>query len=258
MYARSDLVLVTVSAEAHGGCGQTHTRPVEHGKPAKIWALTCRDCEDFLRHDDLWASTMSKIPETHDEAANREELEKSHARTREDIMVQSLQVLAGNVNRDGAPQVRCVNGHQNQATAKFCTECGAPVARPEAVSCASGHESPAGARFCVECGLPVGVLESAPRVPEAVAEAALAETAPGPAAAPPKVLPPPRNEPPPSVPDLAAPPAPPAAKRASLPSNTKMRGMKRDELLNLAEAAGVDPGGTREQVLNRLIAYNNT
>jgi hypothetical protein len=253
LYARSDAVAVTVSAEAHGGCGKVHTRPVDQGKPATVWALTCHDCENHLRHDDLWASTLSKIPETHDEASNREETEKSHARQQQDVMVQSLSILAGNVRGGDVPQAPCVNGHQNPATGKFCAECGGPVARLEAVSCASGHDSPAGARFCVECGLALGVLPDAPlRVPESLAP--LLEPDDPEPAAPPPALPPPVTEP------AAAPwpglvPEPP--QRAMLPSNTKMRGMKRSDLLDLASTAGVDPGGTREQVLNRLIAANN-
>lgn len=254
LYARSDLVLVTVSAEAHEGCGQTHTRPVEHGNPAKIWALSCPQCENHLRHDPLWASTPSKIPETHDEAANREERERHHQREQQDITANSLAILASLAGRDQAQQVPCGNGHLNPAVAKFCVECGAPVGRAAVLVCADGHESPGGARFCVECGLPVGVLEGPPRaVSEAAAEAALAETAPEPPAAAPKVLPPAA----PMNPGSGTSPVFMPPKRVALPSNTKMRGMKREALLEWAADAGVDATGTREQVLNRLIAYNN-
>jgi hypothetical protein len=44
---------------------------------------------------------------------------------------------------------------------------------------------------------------------------------------------------------------------AELPSNTKMRTLKAGELKQHAENAGLDAGGTREQLLNRLIAHNN-
>jgi hypothetical protein len=41
------------------------------GAPVKVWALTCPQCEDFLRSDPHWSSTISKIPETYDETIDR-------------------------------------------------------------------------------------------------------------------------------------------------------------------------------------------
>jgi hypothetical protein len=78
LYARSDLVAVTVSAD-HGGCGSVHARPVVGGAPAKVWMLKCHPCEDFLRSDSLWSSQVTTIPETIDEKSSREDVEKRGA-----------------------------------------------------------------------------------------------------------------------------------------------------------------------------------
>lgn len=75
LYARSDLAAVAVSGD-HGGCGEIHRRPVVAGAPAKVWALNCHPCEDFLRSDSLWTTQVTTIPETADETAAREDIEK--------------------------------------------------------------------------------------------------------------------------------------------------------------------------------------
>ncbi|MDW8084456.1 MAG: SPFH domain-containing protein [Candidatus Caldarchaeum sp.] len=44
-------------------------------------------------------------------------------------------------------------GHQNQQGAKFCTNCGKPMApQPTSNKCPSGHDVPQGSKFCPECG----------------------------------------------------------------------------------------------------------
>lgn len=76
VYARSDVSCVSISP-AHGGCGNAHTRPAPGGKPVDLWQLTCsRGCEDVLRADPLWSSTISEVPETYDEQIVREDAEK--------------------------------------------------------------------------------------------------------------------------------------------------------------------------------------
>ncbi len=52
--------------------------------------------------------------------------------------------------------VRCQ--HESPSGAKFCVECGAPLARP-CTRCAS--DVPPGAKFCPECGHPVGAVAPA-------------------------------------------------------------------------------------------------
>src|SRR6266545_581368 len=59
---------------------------------------------------------------------------------------------------------------ENQATAKFCVECGTPLA----LACPScGSPYPAGQRFCAECGQPLEAAlgeRAAPEVEAPVAE----------------------------------------------------------------------------------------
>ena len=50
LYARSDLMSVSVPATS-GGCGNSHSRPVSQGKPAKEWRLDCPPCEGYLKGD---------------------------------------------------------------------------------------------------------------------------------------------------------------------------------------------------------------
>lgn len=74
LHPRSDVMAVAVPA-SHGGCGQTHTRPVEDGAPQHPWKFVCPACESFLRDDPAWTVPGAKIPETPDEKAEREERE---------------------------------------------------------------------------------------------------------------------------------------------------------------------------------------
>ena len=152
IYARSDLACVNIS-EAHGGCGTEggHRRPVEHGAPAKIWALDCPACEDFLRHDPHWSVTTTEIPETYDETKAREQSEKSGKMDRERQLAEALiqlgplgqlpaalgQVLGqllGNAAPALAGTMECGSGHPNPAGLKFCGECGTPMSQPVAAA----------------------------------------------------------------------------------------------------------------------------
>jgi hypothetical protein len=94
VYGRSDLCYVAISKD-HGGCGEGHARPVVHGAPAAIWALTCHNgCEDFLRHDPLWSATAHGIPETPDEVVTREDVEKRGQIDQAASVAQALERLA--------------------------------------------------------------------------------------------------------------------------------------------------------------------
>lgn len=93
VYARSDVVCVALSKE-HGGCGATHTRPVTHGSPMKVWGLDCLSCEDHLRHDPHWATSPMEIPETPDEIRIREEQEKRGEQTQKANMENAVASLA--------------------------------------------------------------------------------------------------------------------------------------------------------------------
>lgn len=96
LYARADVMHVSVPV-ANGGCGQPHSRPVRNGAPDKEWALTCPDCETFLRQDiersgakkirtvnadaglkladrylGLWGNRKEMVPETYEHEIQRE------------------------------------------------------------------------------------------------------------------------------------------------------------------------------------------
>lgn len=141
VYARSDVAAVAISTE-HGGCGQQHSRPVDAaGDPAKLWALTCHGgCEDVLRADPLWASTVAEIPETPDEKTIREDWDKRGASDQQYVQALALAKLAhldipesltrvvGAVRSPQTPAVTvdCPNGHAVPG-GKFCAECGASL-----------------------------------------------------------------------------------------------------------------------------------
>lgn len=144
VYARSDLASVTLSA-AHGGCGTTHVRPAPGGKPEKIWALDCPGgCEDFLRHDSTWSTTMAELPETYDRRIERERDEKMGKLDRENQLAEALislqnlgqlpaafaqvvESITGTPANAVAGSTVCPEGHDNKAGHKFCAECGAPM-----------------------------------------------------------------------------------------------------------------------------------
>ncbi len=149
MWARSDVCAINIS-DAHGGCGTPggHRRPVEHGAPAKVWALDCLPCEDHLRHDGHWSSSSVEIPETHDEAKARERNEKLGKLDRENQLAAAMielgklgslpeaigAALAGMLGGGQAVAglLECANGHGQPAGQKFCGQCAAPMHAPSA------------------------------------------------------------------------------------------------------------------------------
>lgn len=139
VYSRSDLASVTVSAEGHGGCGQVHIRPAPGGKPVSMWQLDCPPCEDYLRSDPLWSTTIAEIPETHDQKIQREDFEKRGALDERKLMAMALAKLTG------IPLPETIAGAIT----------GQPVHIPGMLECPSGHAQPAGQKFCGECGAPM-------------------------------------------------------------------------------------------------------
>jgi hypothetical protein len=123
---------------------------VVDGAPIKTWALTCPSCEDHLRSDSLWSSTISEIPETHDEKSVREDQDRRGQREQADATAHALERLAhlgdlptvlgkmvelmtgqqpqAALQASQAMAQLCRNGHANLNTAKFCGECGADMA----------------------------------------------------------------------------------------------------------------------------------
>jgi hypothetical protein len=168
----------------------------------------------------LWAASPADIPETHDEKLNREDFEKRGAKDKDAIMTLAIAKLAG-MDASDLPEslTRMISGAKAHV--------------PAMVECPDGHANPLDQKFCGECGQLVGGTPR-PLPPSFDLDLGAAPADPE----PPPVAP----EPPPAV---------------SLPSNTKMRGMKREELEALAAGAGLSGGGSRQDVLNRLLEYSN-
>ena len=109
--------------------------------PGRLWKFSdCPRCEDFLRHDPLWAVTVAEIPETHDEKKAREDFDKRGARDKDAILALALAKLAGIENLPDS-LTRMVSG--------------APLHVPGQMECPSGHVQPSGMKFCGECGSPM-------------------------------------------------------------------------------------------------------
>lgn len=220
LWARSDLASVTVSA-AHGGCNSVHVRPAPGGNPDPVWKLDCPQCEEFLRTDPLWTSTLSELPETYDEVKSREDFERRGALDRDQVMALAMAKLAGvelpdtmrrpisglapHVPAIGGAKMVCDAGHDNEPGMKFCGECGIPLRTSAKRTCPDGHEVPAKLRFCGECGQP--------------AEG-----------------------------------APPAAAAPAAVKKTRLKDKRLVELQQIARDKGLDDSGTRIQVIERLQA----
>jgi|GEM_PF-1366071 len=221
IYARSDICAVTISV-AHGGCGSAHHRPASDGNPAKLWALTCAPCENYLRSDPHWAGSVSEVPETFDESKGREDFERRGAADRDTVLATALAKLAGVdlppalrglIGGAGpAAAITCPSGHGCDPGSKFCGDCGAALDTAP-LTCPSGHEVARGMKFCGECGAPA-------------AAAAL---------------------PPDAVPERTDAEIPAAAK-------TRLKDMRAGDLRDMARERGLDESGTRAELLARLRA----
>lgn len=153
IYARNDILSVGLS-RSHGGCGKSHSRPVENGNPVKLWAFDeCPVCERVLRADPHWSTTVSEMPETYDEKVTREDQEKRGQRDAATATSQALTQLSslGDLPAVMAQLVALFNGGD---LSKFqLPQVG--IQKPSILSeyCPSGHEVQGGPRFCGECGI---------------------------------------------------------------------------------------------------------
>jgi hypothetical protein len=135
VYARSDVLSVTVS-RAHAGCGEVHRRPITpDGTPARTWRLDCPACQGHLSHDPLWSGNEGTVPATPDETTAVENSNTLFSRNRDDIMTMALARLAG------LPEGMMLRGGDVGA-----------AARQALVKCPDGHENFPGTKFCGECG----------------------------------------------------------------------------------------------------------
>lgn len=166
LYARSDLMSVSIPPTS-GGCGHTHSRPVDKGVAARNWRLDCQPCENYLRGankpkllkttpgdpklglpakqervadcDPHWGSTPESVPLTPDEQASNAVREQ---RGRQQIeLIQALAALRA-------------SGINVPAEAAWLLDRELPASLIKgSIVCANGHDNVAGAKFCSECAI---------------------------------------------------------------------------------------------------------
>lgn len=156
-----------MSVAVSGGCDHSHSRPVNHGAPVKVWALTCEPCEEVLSGraggqksyrvgddgklltnqpriysgDPNWSASPTDIPLSPQEDEYREKIKKT-GRTQLEAM-QAMAVAAslnmpvpdavaslygGVVAAQEDLGTLCKNGHGNSRGAVFCSRCGVALA----------------------------------------------------------------------------------------------------------------------------------
>ena len=121
-----------------------------------LFVLSCDDgCENHLRHDPQWSSTISELPECHDEQLKREDFEKRGALDERKLMAMALAKLTGIEIPDtiagmitgAAPHIagllECPAGHGQPPGSKFCNECGAPMSAPVTKAALDAPQRPA-------------------------------------------------------------------------------------------------------------------
>lgn len=165
LYSRSDVMSVSVPATS-GGCGRTHSRPVRHGAPDKIFQLDCLPCEAYLKGatkpqvlrydldpqthvvlnqqrvadaDPHWASSPYAVPETPDE-------KKSHKRQIETGKEQLAMIQALTAAK--------ASGIEIPEAAMFALQHALPSSFLQGHTvCPNGHDNTPGAKFCSECAV---------------------------------------------------------------------------------------------------------
>ena len=190
LYARSDLMSVSIPATS-GGCGDTHSRPVSQGAPAKTWGLTCVPCESYLKGarkppvlkttpgdpklgipakqervadaDPHWSSTPESVPLTPDEQSTN--ATRTERATHQIQMIQALAAL-----RAAGTEI------------PFETEWLMSRELPShfikgTTVCPTGHDNAAGAKFCGECGLSMIPQKELISMPDGPADAVIVDPA---------------------------------------------------------------------------------
>ena len=186
LFARSDVAGITVPVGS-GGCGNTHSRPVIKGAPAKVFELNCPPCESYLRgdrkpkvlkyqtnpktgqvtHQDrvadadpMWSSTPDTVPLTPDETRTNE-VRSERGR----MQIEMLQALAAlrSTGVDVPPEAMWLLERELPAGVLKGT-----------VVCVNGHDVPTGSKFCPDCGASMAARAAVePPAPEPAAEQSL-------------------------------------------------------------------------------------
>lgn len=166
LYARSDLMSVSIPSTS-GGCGDSHSRPVVKGSPARDWRLDCPHCEAYLKGsrkpqilkttpgdpklgipskqervadcDPHWSSTPESVPLTPDEqSVNATRTERAGHQ------IQMIQALAA---------LRAAGTEIPFETAWLMDRELPSAFIKGSVVCVNGHDNVAGTKFCGECAV---------------------------------------------------------------------------------------------------------
>ena len=179
LYARSDILHISIPT-ASGGCGQSHSRPVRNGAPAKTWQLDCLGCEAYLKGggrtrlqyspgdketgllprqervadtDPHWSATPESVPQTPDESV--------HVRRRKQLGAEELEFIKALAAVKAA-------GIDIPANAMWLLEQNFdPRVLKGTTECPDGHENTAGSEYCSKCGKPMSGRASAAELPAA-------------------------------------------------------------------------------------------
>jgi hypothetical protein len=151
---------------ASGGCGNTHSRPVRDGVPARDFRLDCPGCEKFLKGggrtvlqytpgdreagilpvqervadcDPCWGATPEAVPESPDE--------RQYTRKRNKLGAEELEWV-----RALAAAKQAGISIPDNAMALLEARLGTQMLRGKTV-CFNGHDNTSGTKFCSECGV---------------------------------------------------------------------------------------------------------
>ncbi|MHB1430621.1 MAG: hypothetical protein ACYCVZ_00675 [Streptosporangiaceae bacterium] len=146
MYARSDIVSITIPAES-GGCGSPHIRGIgPDGTSDAVFAVTCGPCESKLETDPMWASSTADVPLTFDEEKAAEQFERIGAQQQAALLTAAVARLAGMAGPEISPVIKGMISGQRALPG--------PV-----MVCPAGHAGNVpGARFCAMCGTPMSAV----------------------------------------------------------------------------------------------------
>jgi hypothetical protein len=179
LYARSDLMSVSIPVTS-GGCGESHSRPVVKGAPAREWELNCTSCEAYLKGarkpqilkttpgdpklgipakqervadcDPHWSSTPESVPLTPDEQSTN--ATRTERATHQIQMIQALAALRA-------------AGTDIPFETEWMMKRELPSAYLRGTTvCPTGHDNASGAKFCAECGISMTLQKQIETTPD--------------------------------------------------------------------------------------------
>jgi hypothetical protein len=166
IYARSDLMSVSIP-ETSGGCGATHMRQVTRGAPAKVWKLDCIPCEKYLRGDSK-PKVIKVIPGDKEQGIPSR---MEHVADADPHWSTTPEGIPATPDEQHVNKIRAERGTQQlqQLSALAALQQAGLKIPDEAfwllsqnfdqriikgtTICPNGHDNPAGVKYCNECGM---------------------------------------------------------------------------------------------------------